>query len=261
MCCFRLLVRRMYIEMCKCHVYGGHLWHFKKLASSGKYLPCISRLVLPSVDITTTESWMEVSPVAALTMLEILKNLVKAEVAILHITPVLLRAQSWAGCCSFPIYLQSSRPMSNQFRVFLTLFIALRTEKKHIFEGRNSSLYFHSMVVWGNISIAQVYLCYINCIFLLLLENRGCVWVQKDLRCQGYICLRNMLHAHLDLNLSPLRLDLLTGFIVVSLLKLRLPDSLGDVNTSWISGLDFRVKQSPIIVAELWFLRERFSVT
>ena len=35
-----------------------------------------------------------------------------------------------------------------------------------------------------------------------------------------------MLHAHLALNLSPLFLDLLIGFIVVSFLKLRLPDSL-----------------------------------
>lgn len=39
-----------------------------------------------------------------------------------------------------------------------------------------------------------------------------------------------MLYAHRALNLSPLPLDLLICFIVISFLKLRLPDSLGYVN-------------------------------
>lgn len=54
----------------------------------------------------------------------------------------------------------------------------------------------------------------------------------------GLFRLRNMLHTHLALNLAPLHLDLLIGFIVVSFLKLRLPDSLDDVNTLclvWVS--------------------------
>lgn len=72
----------MYIEMCKCHVYGDHLQHLEKTDSSGKSLPCMSRLVSPSVDKTITESWDGSSPVAALTVLEILKNLFKAELAL-----------------------------------------------------------------------------------------------------------------------------------------------------------------------------------
>lgn len=46
----------MSIEMCKCHIYGDHLRHLEKPAS-GKYLLCMNRLVSPSVNKTTTESW------------------------------------------------------------------------------------------------------------------------------------------------------------------------------------------------------------
>lgn len=52
----------MYIGVYKHHVYGDHIQHLEKTASSGKYLLCMSRLFSPLVNKPTTGSWDRSQP-------------------------------------------------------------------------------------------------------------------------------------------------------------------------------------------------------
>lgn len=89
---------------------------------------------------------MEVSPVAALAMLEIPQNLFKAEIALPWIN-IFFCVQSWSWILLFPIYFQTFRTRSNQLKVFSNLFKRQRAENT---EGRNSYLYFCSLVPWDS---------------------------------------------------------------------------------------------------------------
>lgn len=93
---------------------------------------------------------MEVSPVTTLSMLEILKNIFKAEVALPWINPVLFCGQSWSWIFFLFVYLQSFRTMSNELGVFPALFRGLRTENTY-FWGEELTVFISFLWQFGKI--------------------------------------------------------------------------------------------------------------